>query len=147
MAMKETERSLRWYLLIAGGLTVIGALMTMNELPTRLLPSDLAAVLWYATISRLVFGAAYVVAGVSLTKALLTGARWIQYLVLFSGASLVIELLWGLAVSQGGPAGSVGVAGGFVGLAIRIAIVSYLYVNIRRLSIEAQTRAAATTFE
>lgn len=147
MAMRETERSLRWYFLIAGGLTVVGALRNLGDLNTRYLSSDIVAMILYASISRLVFGAAYVVAGVKLKSALLSGARWIQHLVMLSGASLVIELLWGLAVSQGGPAGGVGIAAGFVGIAIRIAIVSYLYVNIRRLSIEARTRAAATTFE
>ena len=148
MTMKETERSLTWYFVIAGALTVLFALGTLSEL-TKFpnLPAATLAPIWYASLSRLALGGGYIAAGLTLKNALLTGARWIQYLVLASGASLVIELFWNLANSQDGPAGGVGIAGGFVGIAIRLAIVMYLYFNIRRLSTEAQARTAGTAFE
>lgn len=148
MAMKETERSLTWYFVIAGALSALFALGTLSEL-TKFpsVPAAILAPIWYASLSRLALGIGYVAAGLTLKKALLSGARWIQYLVLASGASLVLELLWHFAGSQGSSADGVGVSGGFVGIAIRLAIVTYLYFNIRRLSTEAQVRVASTTFE
>ena len=103
-----------------------------------------------ATITRLVFGAGYVVAGLRLKQALLSGARWIQHLVLISGASLVVEIAWSFAMAgvRGGSAYQQGaLAGGVLGIAIRLAIVGYLYASIRRLSTEARARTAGTTFE
>jgi hypothetical protein len=150
MAMKETERSLRWYFLLAGGITVVVALITLSDL-SKLppLPTKLTAPVWYSAISRLLFGAGYLVAGFSLKNALLSGGRWIQHLVMASGASLILELVWNLANQSGGSGAYQGgyVAGGLIGIGVRIAIVAYLYANIRRLSAEAQARTAGTAFE
>jgi hypothetical protein len=150
MAMKETERSLRWYFLIAGGLSVVQALPTMSDL-SKLpggAPVMLLAPLWYGAISHLVLGALFFMAGLRLKQALRTGARWIQHLILIAGAALILEVLWVIAVFGARAAYEAdAVAGGFVGFGIRLAVVAYLYASVRRLSTEAQVRAAATSFE
>ena len=151
MAMKETERSLRWFFLITGGLTVIMALGSIGDLsklshaPTRLI-----APLWFSTISHLVLGAGFVLAGMKLKAALLTGARWIQRLVLLAGVSLVVELAWTYSVFHEFAAASdrdAEFTGTAIGVVIRLAVVAYLYASVRRLSGEAQVRTASTTFE
>ena len=152
MAMKETERSLRWFFLIVGVLSVVLALAGISTLSqfSRRASAKLLAPLWYAATSHLVLGALFFLAGLRLKQALLTGARRIQHLILIAGAALVIEALWNFAVFgvKAHTAEQVGDAvGGFIGLGIRLAIVAYLYASVRRLSTEARVHAAATSFE
>ncbi|HEX3757186.1 MAG TPA: hypothetical protein VHW23_00705 [Kofleriaceae bacterium] len=124
----------------------------MSEL-TRLLgevPAKWLVPLWLGATSRLVFGALFFIAGLRLKQALLTGARWIQRVLMIAGVVLVIELLWTLAVFglEIAAAYQVGAAvGGLFGLGLRIAIVLYLYASVRRLSKEARVRAAEISFE
>lgn len=152
MAMKETERSLRWFFLISGGLSAVLALRNLSALSTlpRGVPLNLLAPAWYATLSHLVLGALFFVAGLRLKPALLTGARWIQHLVLIAGAALVVEAIWFIAVfgvQTDTPYEQGAMVGSLLGIVVRIAVVAYLHTSLRRLSAEARVRAAGTAFE
>jgi hypothetical protein len=150
MAMKETERSLRWFFLIAGALSAIQAVAAMNELSRlpRGVPMKLLAPIWYGTSSHLVLGALFFVAGLRLKQALLTGATWIQHLILIAGGALAIEVVWTLSIFgiQTRTAYQQGAAmGGLFTIGLRVFIVAYLYRSVRRLSAEAWARAASAT--
>lgn len=148
MAMRETERSLRWFFLIAGGLSVVQSLAAMNELnkpALREAPATLLAPLWFGAIAHLVFGALFVNAGLGLKQALLTGARSIQQLILVTGIVLLLEVIWILiafGVQTRTDSQMTNLVGGSFAVGLRIAVVAYLYASVRRLSREAQARAA-----
>ena len=149
MAMRETERSLRWFFLIAGALSAIQGLAAMNGL-SRLphgISLKLLAPLWYGTSAHIVLGALFFLAGLRLKQALQTGATWIQHLIVTAGAALIIEVIWIVSILGIStiPAIQAGAAvAGLVGIAIRIAVVAYLHASVRRLSAEAQAATAGT---
>jgi hypothetical protein len=147
MAMRETERSLRWFFLIAGALSALQGLAAMNGL-SRLphgISLKLLAPLWYGTSAHIVLGALFFLAGLRLKQALQIGATWIQHLIVIAGAALIIEVLWIVSVFgvvTGTPLQAGLALGGVVGIGIRIAVVAYLHASVRRLSAEAQAATA-----
>jgi hypothetical protein len=150
MAMRETERSLRIYFLLAG---VIGTFRALSDLGNARklppLPTTWMLALWVPIIAHLVLGPAFVIAGVKLKTALRTDTTSLRRMLVAAGAVLVIELVvevlvWGRAseaYAKGQLIGAVTLSG------IGIAIAAYLYANVVRLSREAKTRDAAAAFE
>jgi hypothetical protein len=152
MAMRETERSLRWFFLIAGALSVVQGLATMSELSKlpRGVPMQLLAPIWYGTSSHVVLGALFFVAGLRLKQALLVRTTWIEHLILIAGASLVIEVVWmisifGVHTDTAYQAGAA--TGRLFGIGLRFFVVGYLYRTVRRLSNEAQAPTAGTQLQ
>lgn len=141
MAMKETEGSLRAYLLLAGAISIVLSLRDLgaySDVPMASLPTDWMLAIYVPEIVRLGLGAAYLIAGIFLKAALPTGAGWIKHililgLVLMTSNAVLIFAILGTAVGRAG----------LVGAILGVAITLYLYKNLTRLSAEAVARVAA----
>jgi hypothetical protein len=139
MAMKETEGSLRGYFLLAGVFSVVMALKDISDLSKldiTVLSGGQKAALYIPIVTRLLLGCGFVIAGVKLKAALLTGATWIQKLLIASGAMLFINGAL-ITAAFGTDLGR----GGIIGAAIGLAITIYLYRSVGRLAAEAKARA------
>ncbi len=150
MAMRETERSLRWYLLLAGAGSTLSSLGDLGDafaLPA--LPITWTVALWFPLLAHLVLGVAFVVAGVRLEAALAGNPGWITRMLIATGAVLLVEL--GLIWSTWGNASEAFARERFAGAAlvgmIGIVITAYLYANVNRLAREARSRASDAVFE
>ncbi len=137
MAMKETERSLRWYFLIAG---TVSAALSLNDIGTAskltnvlgALPGSWQLAIWFPIIARLVIGVGYVAAGVKLKAALPLGATWIKQLLLASIVVLVTDAVL-IGAVLGMDIGQTGMTQSIIGLVI----TAYLLASVRRLADEA----------
>jgi hypothetical protein len=139
MALRETERSLRMYLLIVGGLSTLGGLDLALELPR--LPAGFAAHFSSLVFVGLAFGVGYLVAGLRLHKELRRGASWIQAMLIFH---LVAALVEAWHVVRLGFFDTVAGGEGVIIAAIAAAafgVPVYLLVNVRWLAGEAKARA------
>jgi hypothetical protein len=151
MAMRETERSARLYFLIGGGLGTLYGLWLLVDLITTARPpghpltqEPIAA--WYIIIISIIFSALFVIAGIDLPRALRTGAIWILRMLVVTGMALLawlVVLYLSSDVNYDPDRAKSALVAGLVGIAVPVALVAYLYVNIRRLSAEA--RAAPPT--
>jgi hypothetical protein len=137
-SMKETERSLRWYLLLAGVIAALTAMRDIDSLKSYggVLTTGQMAALYIPIVTRLLLGAAFVVAGVKLPSALLTGAGWIKTMLVISGAALLLD--GAIVTAVFGGAGQSGI----VGAAVGIAITAYLHHSVTRLAAEAAIKAS-----
>ncbi len=139
MAMKETERSLRWYFLIFGVLGVLTAPVQLSKLGKLHLGQlgfavQLAHVL--PVITAIASGIAYTIAGATLRESLLRGGEWIKKMLIVCGAMMFIN--GALITAALGPGrGRPGITGALIGFAITI----YLLRSVRRLSAEAKAKA------
>ncbi|MDX2089061.1 MAG: hypothetical protein SFX73_14485 [Kofleriaceae bacterium] len=137
MGLRETESSLRAYLLLAG---IVGLMIgAVGILPAH--GHGLAG--WVPVISKLVEGAAFVWAGRRLRTALLAGTRGIERVLIGSGVLVFAE---GAIVTAAGGSLSAfhdvfGVGWDLLTMAIGLAITIYLYRSVVRLSAEAFKRA------
>jgi len=135
--MRETEKSLRLYFLIAG---VISALLAVRDLSTLAklgslggaLPASWMLAIWFPIIARLALGCAYIWAGLRISVELPRGAAWIKTMLLVSIVVLVIDAIL-IGSVLGMDFGQSGITQSVVGLAI----TAYLLANVRRLSDEA----------
>jgi len=139
MAMKETEGSLRGYFLLAGAVSVLLALRDISvvgKLDLSSVTVGQKAALYIPIVTRLLLGCGFVIAGLKLKFALLTGATWIKKLLVASGAMLFIN---GALVTAelGTDARQAGIIGAVIGVAITI----YLYRSVARLAAEAAAKA------
>jgi hypothetical protein len=149
MAMRETERSARLYFLIGGGLGMIYGLWFLVNLPQQpsrhaLAQEGVAA--WYIAVVSIVFSALFVIAGIDLPRALRTGANWILRMLVVAGVALLAwlaVLYLSSDVDYDPDRAEAALVAGLVAIAVPVALVAYLYVNIRRLSAEARTTKAA----
>ena len=145
MAMRETERSARLYFVIAGVLGAIYGLWTLVDVartPARALKHEPVAAIWYLTVVSIVFSALFVIAGLDLPRALRTGARWILRMLVASGIALfgsVIALYLASDFRDDPDRAQAALVGVLVGIAIPIAIIAYLYVNVHRLAATASS--------
>lgn len=140
MAMKETERSLRWYFLLAGTVSVLLSLRDISaasKLTTMLgsLPGSWQLAIWFPIIARLVLGVCYVAAGIKLRAALPLGATWIKQLLLASIVVLVTDAVL-IGSVLGMEIGQSGVTQSIIGLVI----TAYLLASVRRLADEAMAK-------
>ena len=139
MAMKETERSLRAYFLIAG---IFGALWALHEvsviwkIPMDQFPASWRTIVWFPAATHLPICIGFTVAGFKLKSALLGDPSWILRLLGVSGFLLVLQIALNAATFGTSFAAQRG-AGTIVG----IAITTYLYFNVKRLAREAKERA------
>jgi hypothetical protein len=138
MAMKETERSLRWYFVIGGAIALSLALRDWSAIKglSDLLPFDWKIAIYVPIASRLIIGVGFIVAGAKLPAALLTGATWIKKLLVFSAAMMFINGALATAILEI-DAAQAGIGGAIIGLLITV----YLYRSVTRLSAEAIARA------
>jgi len=141
MAMKETEGSLRAYFLIAGAIGLglgLKELGEVSKLPIGALPTDWMIALYVPLIVSVGLGVAYIVAGILLKSALLTGAGWIKHIL---ALALVLMTTNGILITAvlGPDVGRQGLVSAIIG----VAITFYLFKSVTRLSAEAQARAAA----
>ena len=138
MGMRETEKSLRNYFVIAGFIAVALGLQDLSEilkLPFAL-PATWMLALWFPTLARMVLGVCFVMSGFKLSTALTTGARGIQGLLLAALGVMVIDAVL-IAGVIGVDLGQSGLIGSFIGLLI----IAYLLANVRRLSTEAMAKS------
>ncbi|CAN5763586.1 hypothetical protein BH11MYX2_BH11MYX2_33980 [soil metagenome] len=139
MAMKETEGSLRGYFLLAGAISVAMALRDVgaaSEISGAFLTAGQKAALYIPIVTRLLLGVAFVIAGVKLKSALLTGANWIKTMLVISGAMLLVDGALVTAV-LGTDVGR----GGIIGAGIGLAITAYLHHSVKRLADDAAATA------
>lgn len=138
--MRETEKSLKVYFLVAG---TIGAVLALRDLQAAMrfgtlggaLPPSWLLAIWFSVISHLVLGCAYLWSGVRLTAELQRGAPWIKNVLLGSIVALVIDAaltgsILGLDVGRSAMTTPI------IGLVISV----YLLANVRRLSEEAMAK-------
>ena len=93
MAMRETERSLRGFFIIAGGIGIWAGVRDLREaLALPSIPLHWAIAIWIPVLLNLVIAPAILYAGLKLKTVLLTGARWVQHVLVLSGAVFVFEL-------------------------------------------------------
>lgn len=140
MGMRETERSLRWYFLLAGTVAVLLSLRDISAASklTKVLgnlPASWQLAIWFPIIARLVLGAGYVAAGVKLRTALPLGASWIKQLLLvsivvFVTDAVLIGSVLGMDIGQTGVTQSI----------IALVITAYLLASVRRLADEAMAK-------
>ena len=139
MAMKETERSLRTYLVVAGAIS--GTARVKEQSDTKVLagvdlPLKWILAVYVPIVSKFALGAGFVLAGLALKRALVTGAGWIKKMLVASGAMLFINGALVTAV-VGVEHGSRGIGHAVIGLLITI----YLHRSVVRLAAEAAARA------
>jgi hypothetical protein len=140
MGMKETEGSLRAYFLVAGVLAALLSLRDYSEVSKviGLLPGDMKFALYFEIVGRLLLGCAFIVAGIKLKSALVTGAGWIKKMLVASGVFMfadgaILTAVFGSAVME--------YRTGIVGAVIGFLITVYLYRSVARLAAEAAARA------
>ena len=144
MALKETERSLRWYFLLAG---TVSALLSLRDISTvskltgvlGALPASWQLAIWFPIVARLVIGVGYIAAGVKLKAALPLGATWIKQLLLASIVVLVIDAVL-IGAVLGMDIGQTGVIQSIIGLLVTV----YLLASVRRLADEALAKQPPT---
>ncbi|HMG52608.1 MAG TPA: hypothetical protein VK601_03980 [Kofleriaceae bacterium] len=144
--LKETERSLRAYFIVIG---VLGTLVALSELGHASKASPIARSIvvtlatWFPPLAHLVLAPAFVVAGITLKRALERGAPRTKQLVKISAAVIAVECVLGVVVlnSLGAMQSSSELAGRAFGRAlIPLLILWYVYASLRRLADESQRR-------
>lgn len=152
MAMRETERSARLYFLIGGGLGAIYGiwfLVNLPQPPRQALTQESVAA-WYIGVASIVFSTLFVIAGIDLPRALRTGASWILRMLVVAGVALLawlVVLYLSSDVDYDPDRAKAALVAGLVAIVVPVALVTYLYVNIRRLSAEARATKAANPGE
>jgi hypothetical protein len=141
MAMKETERSLRVYFFLAGAIAVLLSLRDWSSVQRIAsmgfsLPLDWKVAVYVPIVSRVVIGVGFLIAGVKLPSALLTGVGWIKKLLVASAAMMLVNGALATAILELDAAQA-----GIGGAAFGILITVYLYRSVTRLSAEAIERA------
>jgi hypothetical protein len=127
MAMRETRRSLKAYLLVAGILGFGSGILHLNNDPNNALTAALLFV-------DVLFAAAYFLVGINLDRLLVTPKAYVAYL--FIAASVWLALVGVLGLLFGVPSL-------IVGSVIGLLITWYLSVNFKRL--RGETMAPAST--
>ncbi|MDB4955781.1 MAG: hypothetical protein JWO36_3350 [Myxococcales bacterium] len=141
MAMKETEKSLRAYFLVMGGISILATFFRIHIASNSVDVSVAWTLATYIPIfSGFILSVAFVVAGLKLKAALPTGARWIKTMLVWSGAMIFVN--GALATSiLGTHRGS----GSITSAAISLAITIYLHRSIARLAADAAAREGIPT--
>lgn len=137
MGLRETDGSLRAFMLLTG---VLEVLIGSGEL---LLGPEPGIPGWLPPILSLVEGAAFVWAGLTLRQALVRGTRGIERVLIASGALIFAEgaLVTAAGGSQSTLHDAFGLAWDVITMAVGLAITIYLYRSTVRLSTEAIARA------
>jgi hypothetical protein len=138
MAMRETEQSLRAYLIVAGALSL---LLNADEVSwfanATALPASWRLTNTSFILANLVLGVGWIWAGVRLPSTLPTGAHGVRKLLLFSLAVLVAE-----AIVFGAVFGDAQARTDLFGALLKLGVAIYLLANLRRLAHDAMMRNA-----
>lgn len=136
--MRETERSLRAYFLLAGMIAIVISYRDWSAIQavSDLLPFDWKIAIYVPIVTRVIIGVGFLIAGANLPQALLTGADWIKKLLVFSGIMILVNGALASAILDL-DAAQAGIIGAIIGLLITI----YLHRSVSRLSAEAAQRA------
>ena len=141
MAMRETEGSLRTYLVLAGAVNTYWAVSALSQaIALGSLPASWMLAVWFPILTRIPISIGFVVAGLKLKKALVSDPAWILGLLKLSGVIMVINV--------GLTAGVLGRLASSVAHGTTIAgvlITWYLYANVNRLAREAKLREQVPT--
>jgi hypothetical protein len=144
--LKETERSLRAYFIVVG---VLGTLLALSGLDNAAKASPTSGsiivtlAIWFPPLAHLVLAPAFVVAGITLKRALERGAPRTKQLVKISTAAIAVECILGVVALNhlGAMQSSAEIAGRAFGRAlIPLLILWYIYASLRRLADESQRR-------
>jgi hypothetical protein len=148
--LKETERSLRLYFIVVGTiatLLALGMLGNARKVPGEATSGIVIMAIWFRVLAHLLLGPAFVIAGVTLKRALESGAAGTKKLVKLAAAVVIAEVVL-VAVgtsSVGTSDDSAELMGRAMGRAlIPLLILWYIYASLRRLSAEAQQRTLDT---
>ena len=137
MAMKETERSLRIYFLIAGVFMLVSSLRDVSVADhLHGLRADQSFALYFPIVTRLLLGLGFFIAGLTLKTALPAGAAWIKKLLVASGALLFVN---GALTTAEFPIELA--TGALIGAGVGLAITIYLHRSVTRLAAEAAARS------
>jgi len=143
MAMRETERSLRWYFWVAGVIAVVTGCRNLSS-TWDMIPDDerWRFMLAVPSFARVAFGGAFVVAGSKLKEALASDPTWIRRLLVLVGVAQVAELalIWWVFHDMLGSVGSMVIGSVATSSLIGVAITVYLHYNLVRLSRETKAR-------
>jgi len=142
--LKETERSLRAYFILVG---VLGTLLALSGVDDASKTAPMARsivvtlAIWFPPLAHLVLSPAFVVAGVTLKRALETGAPRTKLLVKLAAAAIAVEVVLGVAALNSllGALDAAELTGrAFVRALIPLLILWYIYASLRRLADESQ---------
>lgn len=148
--LKETERSLRAYFIVVG---VIGTVIALSELGAAskglpaAAPFAVTLAIWFPALAHIVLAPAFIVAGVTLKRALEGGARRTRQLVLISAAVISVDcILTVVALDRIGAVNDGAEAAGraFGRALIPLLIIWYIYASLRRLADESKRRIVDT---
>lgn len=148
--LKETERSLRVYFVVVGVLGLIAGLASLEDATRTGLfdqPFLVTLTLWFRPLARFVLGPAFIVAGITLKRALAGGAARTKQLVLIAAAATVVESIVGVVAlnSLGVQQNGAELAGRAFGRAlIPLLILWYIHASLRRLANESRKRFVDT---
>jgi hypothetical protein len=146
--LKETPRSLRLYFIVVGTIATLWAFATLGDATKVPATSGIATLaIWLPVLGRLAMGPAFVFTGLTLGRALESGAAGAKTVVKLAAALVVAEVvLFAVAVnSAGSSVNSAELMGRQVGRAlIPLLILWYIYASLRRLAAEAQQYAVDT---
>lgn len=139
--LKETPRSLRLYFIVVGAIATLWALASLGDAAKVPTSGIVKLAIWVLVLGRLVIGPAFVIAGVTLGRALENGAAGTKALVRVAALLVVAEVvLYSMAVNTvGSMPDSAELMGRAVGRAvIPLLILWYIHASLRRLAAEAQ---------
>jgi uncharacterized membrane protein len=148
--LKETERSLRAYFIVVGVVGLISGLVSLGAAAKTALierPIVVTLTLWFLPLVHLVLGSAFIVAGITLKRALRVGAARTKQLVLVAVAATMMECVLGVVAlnSLGARQDAAEIAGRAFGRAlIPLLIFWYIYASLGRLANESRQRVLDT---
>ena len=108
----------------------------VSKFNLSVLPVGQKAAIYFSVAARMVLGCGFVLAGLKLKSALLTGAVWIKKLLVFAGATVLIN---GALITA--ERDSAYTTGAILGALIGVSITVYLHRSVARLAAEAATKA------
>ncbi len=131
--LKETVRSMRAYLLLAGFLGGFGDIVLLGE------SSDDGVVVAFAAVG-LVVSIAFIYCGLRLRSLLANNAKVVRYTLIAALATGVIlgGVLVATEVEESGP---------WINVVIAVAIPLYLLAQVKRLAAEVQGKSIAEIFD
>jgi uncharacterized membrane protein len=139
--LKETQRSLHWYFIIAGMFSVLMGMSQLDDIGdvSELgvdIPASWMFSMYFSCAARLVLGVAYVVTGARLDKDLLKGGRATRVVLKIALAVILADI--GLITTIVGFEATEPELGRTI---VGVAITLYLLHNVTRLSTEAKDKA------
>lgn len=123
--LRETERSVRAYFFLAGGMSLVVAAFYLHVHAAR------QAIAWFTLLADIPISVGYVVAGIRLPRALRTDPTWILRLLSIARVFFLIEdiLDLGSILFDTAP-----LSGMLIGPSFAIGVTYYLQAHVRRFA-------------